>query len=130
VVEYEMEGRGWDVSYENFYLGKDPYTDWNLGLKAEVNTEFDLSWRLPIYVNKHQDVTMLEFAPLLHMELNAWASIEFHIWFMNIRFVSHLKPYTFTPFDTSVKMDPVKPQRWCHGADYYGEALYLDMTYE
>ena len=111
VVELELNGRGWDTSYENFFR-EDPADSndkWNLGVRFEVNTEFNLAWRLPIYMNIHEDISMFEFAPLLNLDLNAWASMEIHLWFINLVFSTWFQPYTFTPFDTAVKVDPVKP---------------------
>ena len=50
-VQLELDGRGWDTSYQKFYLDQTPNTGWNLGMIFEVNTEFDLAWRLPISVS-------------------------------------------------------------------------------
>ena len=145
IVGLEIDGRGWSTSYSNFYMdpSDDPVTfqqqmdegatevgTWNLGVRFEVNTEFDLSWRFPFYINKQEENILYEFAPILHLDLNAWASMEFHIWFWNIRFATWIQPYTFTPFDVAVHVDPAKPSRWCHGMDYYGEALSFEVTYE
>jgi hypothetical protein len=73
----------------------------------EVNTEFNLAWRLPISVTTHEDFTLFDFMPRLSLDLNAWASAEIHLWFLNFRFITSVKPYSFTPFDVSVKVDPV-----------------------
>jgi len=94
-----------------------------LGCRFEVNTEFNLDWRLPVTVTTHENYTLLKFLPKLMLDLNAWASMEFHIWFINMRFIAHIKPYSFTPFDFDVKVDPVAPSRWCHGTTFYGNAL-------
>ena len=64
------------------------------------------------------------------MDLNAWASAEIHLYFMNVRFLASIKPYSFQPFDVSVKTDPVSPSRWCHGADFSGKALKFEIDYQ
>ena len=125
-VELDINGAGWDSAYE-FYYNDD--TDVNLGMRFELNTEFDLSWRLPIYVNQQEDITMFEFAPILHLDLNAWATVEFHLYFINIILEPWIQPFTFTPFDFSIKLDPIKPRRWCWGMDYYGEATVIALDY-
>ena len=66
-VQLDLQGTGWDTAYDFFYLETptDSKDKWNLGVRFEVNTEVDLHWRLPIYVNSHEDVVMFEFAPIL-----------------------------------------------------------------
>jgi len=56
--------------------------------------------------------------------------MEFYMWFWNLKFTTFIQPYAFTPFDLAVRFDPVKPQRWCHGMDYYGEALAFAVNIE
>ena len=83
-----------------------------------------------LFMNIHEDVTLFDFAPILNLETNAWATMEIHLWFWNLIFEAWVQPYSFTPFDISVKADPIKPQRYCHGIDYYGEALIFKIDYE
>ena len=132
VVELDLYGRGWDTEYEVFYYEQptDSKEKWNLGVRFEVNTQLDLNWRLPIFMNIHEKITLLDFAPILNLETNAWATMEIHVWFWNLIFEAWVQPYSFTPFDISMKVDPVKPQRYCHGIDYYGEALVFKIDYE
>lgn len=73
---------------------------------------------------------MFEFAPILQMALNAWATVEFHLYFINIKFEPWIQPYAFTPMDVTIRVDPMKPQRWCYGMDYYGESLIFAINYE
>ena len=72
---------------------------------------------------------MIDFAPILKLAVNAWAACEFHLWFINIILEPWIIPYSFTPFDVTIKFDPVKPMRWCHGMDYYGESLIFALDY-
>lgn len=99
-------------------------------MRFEVNTEFGLVWRFPLSMVIAEQFTLLEFTPILHLDLNAWASAEIHLWFINMRFTFNVMPYAFTPFDVTVRVDPVEPSRWCHGADYYGNALVFSVDYE
>lgn len=81
-------------------------------------------------MNIQESVSLFEFAPLFKMSLNAWATMEIHLWFVNFTLGTWIQPYTFTPFDTSIRVDPIRPQRYCHGIDYYGEALVFKIDYE
>ena len=43
-MQLDLKGAGWDDAYEFFYKENDSASndDWNLGVRFEMNTEFDL----------------------------------------------------------------------------------------
>lgn len=87
-------------------------------------------WRLPWSVVIADQFTLLEFTPKLNLNLEAWGTMEIHLFFLNWVFTADVLPYAFTPFDMTIRMDPVQPQRWCHGLEYYGDALLFEIDFE